>query len=71
MSGPKYSQFEIERERELQLELERQRRLEEERRKIELQNNLERGEKKSSAARRKNDSDIRSAHPRSEGTKAR
>lgn len=45
MSGPKYSQFEIERERELQLELERQRRLEEERRKIELQNNLERGEK--------------------------
>lgn len=46
MSGPKYSQFELERERQRQLELERQRRLEEEKKKKQLQQLIRQEEEK-------------------------
>ncbi|SOC15811.1 hypothetical protein SAMN05880501_108146 [Ureibacillus xyleni] len=40
MSGPKYSQFELEKRRQQQLELERQRRIEEEKKKKQLQSSI-------------------------------
>ena len=46
MSGPKYSDFSIEKERQRQLELERQRRLEEERKKNRLQQSIQQEEGK-------------------------
>ena len=44
MSGPKYSQLELEQQRQRQIELERQRRLEEEKKKKQLQRSISKEE---------------------------